>query len=376
MRILHVMECTIGGTRRHLVDLARGQAAVGHEVHVIAAGLRDTGMLEDFARLKSEGVGVHRLDMVRSIRPLLDWKHYRILKGYLETLQPEIVHSHSSKAGALARKASMATGVGKRVHTPHTMAFLFSALFHPAKRRIFRAIETNLGACTDRMIAVSASEGDTLRGAGVIAAERIRVVANGIDPTGWDAASPLNLVDFGLDGSKPTLALVGLVYGAKGQDLAIEALGDPALNAWQLLCVGPGDCTEYEALARKLGVHDRVRFVGARSDIPEVLASVKGLILPSRWEGMPYVVLEAMAAGKPVLAHPVDGARDVVQDGETGILCGSTSVAGLVEGWKRFDAAGETERQRWGSQGQESVRARYSHESMVAGTLQVYSELL
>jgi glycosyltransferase involved in cell wall biosynthesis len=314
--------------------------------------------------------------MVRAIRPLLDWKHLGSLKQQLELLRPEIVHSHSSKAGALARRASIATGVGKRVHTPHTMAFLFSALFHPLKRRIFRSIETRLGARTDRMIAVSVSEGETLRTSGVIAPERIRVVPNGIDPSGWDVAEPLDLAEFGLDPVKPTLALVGLVYGAKGQDLAIEALSHPALSGWQLLCVGPGSSETYESQARRLGVQDRVRFVGARPDIPRVLASVEGLILPSRWEGMPYVVLEAMAAGKPVLAHPVDGARDVVRDGETGVLCNGISVADLVEGWQRFDAAGSEPRKRWGIQGQECVRAHYSHESMVRGTLRVYAELL
>ncbi len=376
MRILHVMECTIGGTRRHLVDLARGQAAAGHDVYVVAAGLRDVGMLEDFETLQAEGVGVHRLDMVRSIRPMLDWQHLRRMKGLLASLQPEIVHSHSSKAGVLARRASMAMGIGKRVHTPHTMAFLFAALFHPAKRRIFRAIETRLGAKTDRMIAVSESEGETLRASGVIPGDRIRVVPNGIDPAGWAGAEPLDLAEFGLDPGLPTLALVGLVYDAKGQDLAIEALADPALSNWQLLCVGPGDAADYEALAQIKGVAERVRFVGARSDIPRVLASVQGLILPSRWEGMPYVVLEAMAAGKPVLAHPVDGAKDVVEDGVNGILCSEISVPGLIDGWKRFDGAGLEQWQRFGSQGQESVRTQYSHESMVRGTLQVYSELL
>ncbi len=376
MRILHVMECTIGGTRRHLVDLAGGQAALGHEVSVIAAGLRDEGMLADFERLKGEGVHVHRLDMVRAIRPGLDWKHYGRLKGLIEQVAPDIVHSHSSKAGVLARKASLATGIGKRVHTPHTMAFLFSAMFHPLKRWIFRRIETNLGAQTDRLIAVSESEGETLRRSGVIPPDRVRVVTNGIDPDRWVDAEPLNLADFGLHPDKPTLALVGLVYSAKGQDLAIKALGDPALSGWQLLFVGPGDPGEYDALAQEGGLQGRVCFAGARDDIPRVMASVQGLILPSRWEGMPYVVLEAMAAGLPVLAHPVDGARDVVRDGETGILCEGIGVEPLVAGWKRFAEASESERRSWGSKGQEAVRAQYSQESMVHGTLQVYSELL
>lgn len=376
MRILHVMECTIGGTRRHLVDMVRGQLGQGHEVFVIAAGLRDEGMLGDFEMLEKAGAQVHRLDMVRAIRPLLDCKHLGVLKDHLRRIQPDIVHSHSSKAGVLARKASLATGIGKRVHTPHTMAFLFSAMFHPAKRFLFRRIETSLGAKTDRLIAVSESEGETLRRSGVISPDRVRVVPNGIDPDGWADAEPLNLAEFGLDPDKPTMALVGLVYSAKGQDLALEALQDPELSGWQILFVGPGDHQEYKAQAQRSGLYRRVRFVGARNDIPRVMASVQGLILPSRWEGMPYVVLEAMAAGLPVLAHPVDGARDVVRDGETGILCEGIGVEPLLAGWKRFAAASESERQSWGSRGKEAVAQQYSQQAMVQGTLQVYSELL
>ncbi|HPF15217.1 MAG: glycosyltransferase [Planctomycetes bacterium] len=370
------MECTIGGTRRHLVDLALGQQEAGHEVAVVAAVVRDLGMAGDLERLAQAGVVVERLDMVREIRPLVDWKHYQHLCEFLRRWQPQIVHSHSSKAGVLARRASRRTGIGQRVHTPHTMSFLFAELFSPPKRALFRRIERGLAAHTARMIAVSPSEGDTLRRSGVVDPAKVRVVCNGIDPRPFQTATPTELAGLGLQPGLRTLALVGLVYAAKGHDLAIQALDDPELAGWQLLCVGPGDPSEYLTLAERLGLRERVHFSGARNDVPGILAAVDGLILPSRWEGMPYVVLEAMASGRVVLAHPVDGARDLVRDGETGFLCKSIGVEALRTAWRRLAAQSQEDARRMGLKAQAEVSERYTLASMVQGTLAVYSELL
>lgn len=381
------MECTIGGTRRHLVDLALGQARAGESVGVVAAGLRDPGMLEDFELLRQGGVLVERLDMVRSIRPATDWKHARALRRLLAKHQPAIVHSHSSKAGVLARRASLATGIGKRVHTPHTMAFLFAELFSPLKRALFRRIETSLARTTDRMIAVSEGEAETLRASGVLDPARLRVVPNGIDARAYAQAEPLDLAELGLDPERPTMVLVGLVYAAKGHDLAIQALAGTGLasdtsplDTWQLLCVGPGDGEPYRAAAQRLGVGERVVFSGARNDVPRILASVQALVLPSRWEGMPYVVLEAMASGLPVVAHPVDGARDVLggsneRDARVGILTREIGVPALRAGLEELAQCTPAERKAMGERAREHVRAHYSVEEMVRRTLAVYAEI-
>ncbi len=379
------MECTIGGTRRHLVDLALGQARAGEQVGVVAAGLRDPGMAEDFQRLQAGGVAVERLDMVRAIRPATDWKHGQALRRLLRQHQPSIVHSHSSKAGVLARRASVATGIGRRVHTPHTMAFLFAELFSPLKRALFRRIETSLARQTDRIIAVSEGEAETLRSAGVLDPVRLRVVPNGIDASPYRDAEPIDLSSLGLDPRRPTMALVGLVYAAKGHDLILQALAGTGLSSsqglngpleeWQLLCVGPGDAQPYLAAAERLGIADRVVFVGPRSDVPRLLASVQALVLPSRWEGMPYVVLEALASGLPVVAHPVDGARDVLADPDVGILTAEIGVHALRDGLERLAALSPDERQGLGERGRAHVREHYSVEEMVRRTLAVYAEI-
>src|SRR5262245_2836591 len=99
MRILHVMESTIGGTRRHIVDAASGLRAGGFDVHLAVSTLRQPDFETDLARLEKEGVGVLRLPMVREIRPDRDLPHLAALSRHLESLQPDVVHTHSSKAG-------------------------------------------------------------------------------------------------------------------------------------------------------------------------------------------------------------------------------------------------------------------------------------
>lgn len=370
------MEATIGGTRRHLVDVARGQREAGHQVTLAVSTLRDPGFPADLEVLKGLGVEVVRIPMVRAIRPGKDLAHLRALKALLGKARPDVVHTHSSKAGVLGRRASLSTGVGARVHTPHTFAFLFDALFSRTKRALFRSIERGLARSTHRMVAVSPSEAERMRESGVVDPDKVRVVPNGIDPGRITGADPLDLAEVGLDPSLACAAIVGLVYGAKGQDLAVEALARPGLEGLQLLCVGPGDSRQLRMRADDLGVGRRVVFTGPRDDVPRVLAAADFLLLPSRWEAMPYVVLEAMAAGRAVVATPVDGARDLVMDDETGYLARASSVDAVGEAMERALLAGAGRRDELGRAGRARLESGYSIESMIEGLDAVYAEAL
>lgn len=376
MRVLHVMEATIGGTRRHLVDVARGQHGAGLEVHLAVATARDPDFPADLEQLEQLGVSVHRLPMVREIRPGRDLADTLAMRRLLRGLRPDVVHTHCSKAGVLGRAASLSTGIGRRVHTPHTFAFLFEALFGPRKRALFRTIEKTLAARTQRLVAVSEGEAETFRRSGVVPPERVRVVPNGIDPTRFEGAEPLDVAALGLDPRRPLLAVVGLVYEAKGQDLLIEALARPGLEEVQLLVVGPGDRSRHEARAAALGLEPRLRFLGARRDVPAILAAADALVLPSRWEGMPYIVLEAMAASRPVVANPVDGARELVQHGRTGLLCEEIGIDALAGRLRELLALPAEERLALGRAGRRRLDQGYSIESMVAGLIGVYEEVL
>jgi glycosyltransferase involved in cell wall biosynthesis len=376
MRIVHVMESTIGGTRRHLVDVARGQARAGLEVHLIVSCLRTEGFRADLKGLSGEGVRVIELPMLREIRPRADLAHARALAAHLRAIRPAIVHTHSSKGGALGRLASIATRQGRRVHTPHTFAFLFGSMFSPLQRRLFHGIEGVLGMRTDRMIAVSRSEALTIERAKVVKKERIRVVQNGIDPRPFDGAAALPRGVLGVPKGVPLAAVIGLLNAAKGQDLALAMLALPGCAQLHLLIVGHGDdLPRLQQQAEQLGVAPRVHFLGWRDDVPRLLASVDFVLLPSRWEGMPYIVLEAFAAGRPVVATRVDGARELVRDGETGYQAEIEDAADLARATAALLALTEAQRADLGRRGRADVLAGWTHEHMVRGLIDVYREI-
>jgi len=374
MRVLHVMEATIGGTRRHLVDLARGQQRAGLEVHVAAASLRVADFERDLAELERAGVGVTRIPMLRAVAPLADRRHASELRALLRRLRPGIVHTHSSKAGVLGRWASLREGIGARVHTPHTFAFLFAGMFGAGRRALYRRVERWLAQRTQRVIAVSQDEARTIRESGVVPAERLRVVENGIDPRPFAAARPLARAELGLRDDAPLFLTAGLLNLAKGQDLLLEALAAPGLERLQLALAGEGELRpELEARAAAFG--GRVRLLGFRADMPALLASADAYVLPSRWEGLPYVLLEAMAAARPIVATPVDGARELVRRSGCGRIADAVSPAALAAELRALLALPAAEREHMGAAGRACVEQHYTLERMLEGTLAVYREL-
>lgn len=370
------MESTIGGTRRHLVDLAHGLVRAGDEVHLCVAAERQASFRADLDALAEAGAHIVELPMLRSIAPRTDWAHMRALRSLIRELRPDVLHTHSSKAGALGRMAARGTGCRALVHTPHTFAFLFDDMFSANKRRVFRWIETRLAKRTTRMIAVSQGERETMVRAGVVAPDCVRVVPNGVAPSVWARAEPYTGTDraaLGLRPGAPMVLVVGLLNSAKGQDLAIRALAK--LTDAELVLAGHGeDLPALQSLAAELALTDRVHLLGWRDDVPRLMATADVVLLPSRWEGMPYVVLEAMAAGKPVVATRVDGARDLVDQGQTGLVVEVGDVPALADALNRVLSGALGDLQAVGARAQARIAAHFTLDHMVAATRQVYEE--
>jgi glycosyltransferase involved in cell wall biosynthesis len=375
MRVLHVMESTIGGTRRHLVDLAAGQRARGLDVHLAVSNLRQASFDADLARLAAAGCGILVLPMLREIAPGRDAVHVAALSRHLERLRPEIVHTHSSKGGALGRLASIATGVGARIHTPHTFAFLFDAMFPAWKRELFRKVEAALAGRTLATVAVSDSEAATIARSGVVAKDTIHVIPNGPDPARWTSAKALPRAELGLPTGAPVAAVLGLYNLAKGQDLAVEMLALPGLADLHLLLAGEGEMRDaLVAQAQRLGVESRVHVLGFRDDAPALVATADFTLVPSRWEAMPYIVLESMAAARPVVATPVDGASEVIASGSTGFLARAISAEALAESVRALLALPPAERRAMGERGRARMLGRWTADRMVDGVVALYGE--
>ncbi len=374
-RVLHVMECTIGGTRRHLGDVSRGLLSRGWDVHLAVSAERTAGFREDIAELARAGAVIHEIPMVRAVSPWKDRAHTLELTKLMRELRPDVVHTHSSKAGVLGRRAASAAGCGAVVHTPHTYSFLFGQMFGPVARWVFKSVERRLSALAHRVVAVSEDEAETMRGSGVVSDEQVRVVPNCIEVEPYQRAAPVIP-----DGSAAELTHVlvcGLLNSAKGQDLAIAALKGSGCEQIELWLAGDGaEQAALLSLAAAMGVSERVRFLGHRDDVPGLMRAADLLLLPSRWEGMPYVVLEAAAAGLPIVATPVDGAREFLAGELRGWTAAASTEEAIGAALTAAASAGEAERALRSERAGQWVLDHHAVERMMDALEAVYAELL
>jgi glycosyltransferase involved in cell wall biosynthesis len=314
MRILHVVQPPVGGTPV-LVDLLVREQAGRHDVGVV-------GRPAMARRLSGVPVQIWTLPMERSIRPREDLSHLRRLIAVVRQFQPDVIHAHSSKAGVLARIAGAATHVPV-VFSPHN----FSHLIHeggPAKRAAFFAIELALAPLTTHLHLSFAAEARHARLTGLSRRGRVTVVPNGI------ATGPLLTLDPPLE-DDPVVGTYGRIWPQKRIDLllhALAALRREGLSP-RVRVIGDGPAREeLEALAMDLELD--AEFSPDPGGPAEAMPLLGVYVLSSDQEAQPLVPMEAMAAGRVVVATTVGGVPDVVHDGVTGLLVRPGDVHALA----------------------------------------------
>ncbi len=325
LHIVEVLEATAGGTRRHLRDLVLGLDRSRFRLTVIASLARDADFGRDIDLFRMAGVAVHLLPMKRRIAPLADAVALVRLIRLVRRLRPDIIHAHSSKAGLLARLAARTAGGVPTVYTPHAFAFLSDSPW----RGLYLACERWAARRTGRLIAVSREERDWacdgVRGLG-LPVDRVRLIPNGIEAGGMQPMT---------DQTHPLIGFVGRMCRQKGPDLflAVARRIHAARPDVRFLMVGDGPWLGWvEGRLRRTGLDACVLLRTARDEIEvaEHLLDLDALVMPSRWEGLPYTLLEAMASGVPVVATAVGGIADVLETEGAGLLCLFGDVEGLA----------------------------------------------
>ena len=277
------------------------------------------------------------------VRPISPWKDFCALwtlTGILRAARPAIVHTHTSKAGVLGRIAAWFARVPVIVHTPH--GHVFYGHFGPGKSRIFLQIERILSRVTTALVALTSAERDDHLERAVGRADRFAVIPSGIDVERFRRARVGGRqvpTEFDCPADATIVGSIGWLTDIKGHRVLIEALGHlkDAFPRLHVVVVGSGgQQSALLAQADSLGLRDRVRLVGHRDDIERCLAGMDCFVFPSLNEGMGRALIEAMAAGLPVVASRVGGIPAIVRHEENGLLVAAGDSRALSEAVRRI----------------------------------------
>jgi L-malate glycosyltransferase len=355
MRILHVCSVsTFGGGERHLADLSHALVDLGHDVY--AAAVPDSPLWTELSFLPKERT------FALSRRNYL--KNLKSLAGFVRANGIEIVHAHAARDYHLAALAVRLAAPARLVLTRH-------ALFP------LRPINKPLLSVVGRVIAVSQAVAESLKQNGVIEAAKITVVHNGIDVDRFARA------DAGAREGDVVVGTVGHLAPIKGQDVFVRAaaLISARHRGVRFVVIGEDKSADksyrrsLEKLMAELGVSEIVTLPGWRDDMPAALSSLTVFVSAARSEPFGLAIVEAMAAGLPVVAAASEGARETIEDGFSGKLVPVDDAAALAQAIDDL-LDNPVERSRLGRNAQHAARERFSLARMAIDTERVYREVL
>jgi glycosyltransferase involved in cell wall biosynthesis len=364
LRILHAVRTPVGGIFRHILDLANGQVDRGHHVGIIADSL--TGGERAAAALAAIAprlaLGVHRLAIRREPFPtdVMVWAHVMRL---IRRLKPDVLHGHGAKAGAFIRLKTGSKGT-LRVYTPHGGSLHYP--LNTIKGALYSRLERALMNSTDLFLFESVFARDTYQRTIGTPKGLVRCVFNGVTAEEFD---PVVKADDATD-----VVYVGEFRHIKGADLLIDAVARLHADGQPVTLTLAGDGEELEALKaqiQRLGLAEAVRFIG---HVKARYGFSKGsvLVVPSRGDSMPYVVIEAAAAGIPMVAANVGGIPEIFGS-QTETLFAPNIVSAMADAIEIALEDPEAAQARAKSV-RERIFLHFSQKAMVEGVLAGYRE--
>jgi glycosyltransferase involved in cell wall biosynthesis len=375
VRIVHVIaRLNIGGAALSLLELAAEQQRRGHDVLVVAGRIAPG---EESMEHVADELGVEHLRLAslqREISPRNDLGATRTIHALLRSRRPDVLHTHTSKAGATGRIAALTAGRARPTAIVHQFhGHVLEEYFDPVRERLFRLVERMLAGASGAIVAVSDEVRDDLVRMRVAPREKVHVVQYGFDLDRRVSAPARSRAELGVAEDAFVAGWAGRLTAIKRPlDLVRIAAG---VEGMTLVLAGDGELRpQVEALARELGVDERVRLLGYVDDIASVYAASDVFLLTSANEGTPVVAIEALAAGVPVVATDAGGTRTVVDDGETGVLAPVGDVEALVAGVRRL-RGDERLRREQGEAGGRRMRERFSTSRMADDVERIYREL-
>lgn len=372
-RLLHILgDSKFGGDSVLVIAMGRAAVERGYEVDVLATH----SVVQD--EIRQAGLGLVDLDVVRrDIRPLWDGRGMLQLHRYLKDVPYSIVHTHGSKPGLVARFAARRAGVRGVIHTAHGFAFHEESGRAPTV--FYSGIERVAARWCDRIVTVSEYHRRWALRLGIGKPDQVVAIPNGLPPERVHCSRTREAIraELGVSDSFVVLS-TGRLSEQKGIEYLIRAVplvpdGDGALA---VLLAGDGPLgPDLESLTSELGLDDRVRFLGFRRDIGDLLAAADLVVFPSLWEGLSVSLLEAMAAARPIITTRIGSNVEVTRDGEGACLIPSKDPASLADAIRTL-TDDDALRDRLSRRAYDIWREHYTVEPMLEAYLSEYQALL
>ena len=381
LKICHVItRMIVGGAQENTLLSCRGALEAGHDVTLVT-GPSPGPEGELLKRVSCPGLKIVECPwLVREIAPLSDLKAFSHLKKLFRTERYDVVHTHSSKAGIVGRFAARAAGVPLVVHTIHGLAFHRYEKFW--KNLLYIACERAAAPCGKRIYAVAQAMIDQSLAAGVGSPDQYKVVYSGMELDRFLHAKPDPELrkKLGIPEDAVVLATLARLFPLKGYEQFLPVAVKLVKELPQIHCLIIGNGTMMEEIRefiRKEGVESRFSFAGlvAPGEVGNYLALASVLVHFSLREGLPRAAVQALAAGKPVIAYALDGTPEVVIPGKTGYLLKPGDRAG-AEAAIRELVANPALAAELGANGRKLVESRFGWKTMSDTLLKDYAECL
>jgi glycosyltransferase involved in cell wall biosynthesis len=383
IRVLRVIaRLNMGGPAIHVANLAAGLQTRGYQTTLVAGSLARG---EDSMAFLAERLGVSVVsvpEIQREVSALHDARSVLRVAELIRTERPQILHTHTAKAGAIARAAAMLAGDARPPVVLHTFhGHVLKGYFGPGRTAFFRQVEQSLARLSDVLVAVSPEVRNELIELGVAPRRKFAVIRLGIpleERLGDASAGEDYRRLYGIPKDAFVIGWVGRMTGVKATRAVLEivrAVHDRGVDS--VLCmVGDGpDRVRLEEIAHELGIARSCYFVGYQEQIAGYYRLFDAFVLPSVNEGTPVSAIESLASGTPVVANRVGGVPDVVRDGVDGFLVEAGDAEAAADKLAVL-ARDEALRRRLGEAGRARVLERYSVSRLVDDVDRLYRSLL
>lgn len=326
IKIMYIVEPTSAGVGKHITDILENIDTEKFEVYFVYSSIRsDSKFKKKMQILSQRNIIFYKVDMGREISLINDFIAFRKIVKYIKIIKPEIIHSHSSKAGFLGRIAGAFCRTKVNIYSPH--AFPFNDYINKYKKLLYTILEKIAGIFTTTIVATSETEYKQAIDNNIVKKNRLSLICNGINVNDYKGEinkhkllESLGVLEYCNKDTK-IIGYISRLADQKDPKTLIKALSKLKNENYIAIICGDGELADEVKLEiENLHIENRVFMLGYMNNFIDIIKVIDVFVLPSLWEGLPYILLETMICKKIVVASNIVGNRDIVENEVNGFL--------------------------------------------------------